>query len=260
MAYGYDHILFSDQVFERSGNLAASDGRDDAIGARVIAPRLNRHPCCPGHFANGIQGWGHFCGGLWVRGIENLELRTFLYRTAKQRWRRGKIVCPHHNIDVSCAFLDPTTIFLGETTSHRNLESGLLALDGGEMAQVAVELVISVLSDTAGIEDHHIGVFEFRGGLQAIGNEHPGEPLGIVLIHLAPEGTDEKLFRHAPKSTTASGWSVAVALSPSSSFLAHHQASMVGVQRQSRSGDPGRLHGREGLLADLIGGSRTADS
>ncbi len=60
-----------------------------------------------------------------------------------------------------------------------------------KVAEVAVELVVGVLPDAAGVEHDHVGVVEPVGGLHAVGLEQPGEPLRVVLVHLAPVGAHD---------------------------------------------------------------------
>ena len=63
------------------------------------------------------------------------------------------------------------------------------------MAEGAVELVVGVLPDAAGVEHHHVGVVDAVGRDQPVGLEQPRDPLGVVLVHLAPEGADEEAAR-----------------------------------------------------------------
>ena len=64
------------------------------------------------------------------------------------------------------------------------------------MTEVAVKLVVGVLADAAGVEENDVGVLDVVGGLHAVGFEQASQALGVVLVHLAPEGPDEVLAGH----------------------------------------------------------------
>ena len=59
-----------------------------------------------------------------------------------------------------------------------------------QVAELAVELVVGVLPDAAGVEHDDVGVVLRGGRHQAVGLEQPGDALGVVLVHLAPVGAD----------------------------------------------------------------------
>src|SRR5438309_11126740 len=73
------------------------------------------------------------------------------------------------------------------------------------MAKVAVELVVGVLPDAARVEEDDVSLFDVVGGLHAVGLEQASETLGVVLVHLAPEGADEVLAGHAARLLTHFG-------------------------------------------------------
>jgi hypothetical protein len=54
-----------------------------------------------------------------------------------------------------------------------------------------VQFVVGVLPDAARVQHDHVGVVETAGRYQAVAFEDAGEPLGVMLVHLAPEGADE---------------------------------------------------------------------
>ena len=79
-----------------------------------------------------------------------------------------------------CARQPPTAICM----------PGLAALIGARWREVAVELVVGVLADRAGVEDDHVGLLaDGHGGVPGI-LEQAGEALGVVDVHLAPVGAD----------------------------------------------------------------------
>jgi len=58
------------------------------------------------------------------------------------------------------------------------------------MAEVAVQPVVGVLPDGAGVEDDHIRVLAAAGPLVSGFLQQAGQALGIVEVHLAPVGAN----------------------------------------------------------------------
>ena len=98
------------------------------------------------------------------------------------------VVGAEHDVDVGRPLDDARTILLGEAPADDDLEVGVAVFQGLEVAEVAVELVVGVLADTARVEDHHVGVLDVVGSHHALGFEQPRHPFGVVLVHLAPVG------------------------------------------------------------------------
>ncbi len=91
------------------------------------------------------------------------------------------------HIDVRCLVEDDRLVFLGETATDGDLHSVVFTLDAREMSESSVELVVGVLTHGAGVDDddiRHLAV----GAHVAGGLERAGESLGVVHVHLAPEG------------------------------------------------------------------------
>ena len=58
-------------------------------------------------------------------------------------------------------------------------------------AHFADRLLLRHVAHGAGVQQHHVGVVLAPGHLVAAGDEHPGDLLGVALIHLAAVGFDE---------------------------------------------------------------------
>ncbi len=80
---------------------------------------------------------------------------------------------------------DAVAILLGQTAPDGNLHVRVGLLARGEVADVAVELVVGVLPDRAGVEHHHVGVGPLRCAQVAGFLQQAGETLGVVHVHLA---------------------------------------------------------------------------
>jgi len=109
------------------------------------------------------------------------------------------VVGAEHDIDMTGPLADRVPVLLGETSADHDLETRSGGLDRLEVTEGAVELVVGVLADAAGVEDDDVGVIERGGGLHAVGLEQPGDALGVVLVHLTPEGADQVLLGHTGK-------------------------------------------------------------
>ena len=65
---------------------------------------------------------------------------------------------------------------------------GVLALEPLGLAEVADQPVVGLLADRAGVEEDQVGVGRAPGLAVAERLEHALHALGVVLVHLAPEG------------------------------------------------------------------------
>jgi hypothetical protein len=90
---------------------------------------------------------------------------------------------------------DRVAVLLGQAAPDHDLELGTALLLRLQVPEVAVQLVVGVLPDAARVEHDDIGVGEVVGRRHAVGLEQPGDALGVVLVHLAPEGADEVAAR-----------------------------------------------------------------
>ena len=94
--------------------------------------------------------------------------------------------------------------FRDDGWSDDELHVGTDVLDRLHVTEVPVELVVGVLADTTRVEQHEGSVAGSAGPRVALGLEHPGEALGVVLVHLTPVGGDEVSLVRFPHATTLS--------------------------------------------------------
>ena len=107
-----------------------------------------------------------------------------------------EVVGAEHHVDVPGTLDDPLPVLLGEASAHRDLQVGPLRLQRLQPPEVAVELVIGVLTDAARVEDDHVGGLDVVGRDHALGREQARDPLRVVLVHLAPERAHVEPARH----------------------------------------------------------------
>ena len=100
----------------------------------------------------------------------------------------GEVVGAEHDVDVAGPLDDQVPVLLREAAAHRDLQVRPAVLQRLQVAEVPVELVVGVLADAAGVEDHDVGRLDVVGRLHPLRREQPGDALRVVLVHLAPEG------------------------------------------------------------------------
>jgi hypothetical protein len=76
----------------------------------------------------------------------------------EQRGQRPDVVRAEDHIDPRRLAQQRLPVLLGQAATDRDLHVGVAALARGQVAEVAVQLVVGVLADGAGVEDHHVGV------------------------------------------------------------------------------------------------------
>ena len=123
--------------------------------------------------------------------FEDLGNRTGEARLVEQLGGAVDVVGSHHNVDVAGLGTDDVTVLLGEAPGHDDLAAVALRLPRLQVAEVAVQLVVGVLADAAGVEHDHVGVDLRRRRNHPIGLEQPGDALGVVLVHLTAERAHE---------------------------------------------------------------------
>ncbi len=126
--------------------------------------------------------------GKDVQGFEDLELGFVVVAGPVQQCRQGAdVVRAEDGVHPRRLLQDGFAVLLGQAAADGDLHARVGCLDRRQHAEVAVELVVRVLPDGAGVEDHDVGLVAVRRDV-AGGLEHPGHPLGIVDVHLAAEG------------------------------------------------------------------------
>ena len=100
------------------------------------------------------------------------------------------VVSAEHYVDMASSMLDLVTVLLGQTAPYRHLNLRALGLQCLEVAESSVELVVGVLPDAAGVEHDDVGLFHRSRWDHAFGLQQAGNPLAVVLVHLAPIGAN----------------------------------------------------------------------
>src|SRR3954451_7483498 len=117
-----------------------------------------------------------------------------------------------HEIDHRRAADDFFPLGLGDAARHGDghpaafLCSGLF--EQADPAKFGIDLVRGLFTNVTGVEDDEIGVLDAGGLGEAFGYEQIRHTMGIVDVHLAPEGFDVELARsaHARLRRSRSPW------------------------------------------------------
>ena len=191
-AVGGELLDLVDDVAHAPADLGAAHDGHDAERARVVAPDLDGDPRASGRpraRAGSADGYASCSSRISTTGPSARAL-------VEQRGRVGEVVGAEHDVDVAGPLDDQLAVLLGQAAADRDLQVGPAVLQRLEVPEVAVELVVGVLADAAGVEHHDVGRLEVVGRLHALGREQPGDALGVVLVHLAPEGAHVEATGH----------------------------------------------------------------
>jgi hypothetical protein len=88
-------------------------------------------------------------------------------------------------IDGRRAALDRVLVELRHAAHHADHEPGLLGLQQTKLAELREHLVLGLLADRAGVDEDQVGFGLVGGQLPALFPEQAGDPLRVVLVHLA---------------------------------------------------------------------------
>ncbi len=186
---GHEHI-------ERPADLGAADRGHDAEGARIVASDLNRHPRAVALLSlRRERGW-EGRGVVGRRRLEHLDDGPLFAGELDEVGGAVHVVRAEDDVDPRGFAPDRVALVLGKAPAHHDLHARPPIFHRLQHTEVAVELVVGVLSDAAAVEHHDIGVLCIGSRDEAIGLEQPGDAFGIVLVHLAPEGADEVRAGH----------------------------------------------------------------
>ena len=153
--------------------------------------------------APGRQGRGEHGGVVSHRGIEDLRDRPALAGCGHQVGGPVDVVGAQDHVDVGGPLPHALLVLLGQAAADHDLQVGLRVLARLQVAEGAVQAVVGVLPDAAGVEHDDVGVVLGCRLDQAVVGQQRGDALRVVLVHLAPERADEELPRGHPEQATA---------------------------------------------------------
>ena len=162
--------------------LLAAQRRDDAEGAGVVAADRDRHPARVRGVALGGER-----GGEGLQRLEDLDLGGVVVpRALEQAGKRAHVVRAEDDVHPRRLLQDDVLVLLGEAAADGDLHPLVAPLDAGEVAEIAVELVVRVLAHGARVDDDDVRL-RTVGGHVTGRLQGTAQPLGVVHVHLAPE-------------------------------------------------------------------------
>ncbi len=195
-AGGGEPLDLGDEGVERAADLRPPHGRHDAERAGVVASDLDRDPRAVALLALRGQDRRKRGGVIGCGSLEHLDDRPLPTGELDEVRGAMHVVRAEDDIHPRCLRPNDLTVVLGQAAADDDLHVGAPVLDRLQHAQVAVELVVGVLSNAAGVQDDDVRMLGVRGDDESVGFEEPGDALGVVLVHLAPEGADEVRAGH----------------------------------------------------------------
>ena len=142
-------------------DLLAAQRRHDAERAGVVAADRDRNPCGVGGFARGRQRRREF-----LQRLDDFDLGGVVVAGAvEQRRQRADVVGAEHDVHPRRPAQHRVAVLLGQATADGDLHVRIGLLARRQVAEVAVQLVVGVLPDRAGVEHDDVGVGAVGGAL-----------------------------------------------------------------------------------------------
>ncbi len=128
------------------------------------------------------------------RPAHRQSCRTFVPRRCQQFRHTGELTGSHDDVYMGSAPEDVFLILLRHATEHTDSDLGLVLLDPLDPSQSAVDLVLGVLSDRAGIIKDGIGLLDVVRQLVTLLAQLGDHELAVQQVHLAAHRLDIELF------------------------------------------------------------------
>jgi len=189
-----DAANFFDDLVAGAVALRAPGVGDDAERAALVAALHD------GDVGRG--GGAAAAGGLGLEKARRVEVEDGADHgepagvdLGQQRGQLGDVVGAQHHVDAGHALADTLALLLGHAAGDHQQGVGALALEGGQAADLAAQLLLGLLAHAARVEDDDVGLV----GRACLGvpraSQHLVHALGVVGVHLAAKGVD-RVRRH----------------------------------------------------------------
>jgi hypothetical protein len=138
--------------------------------------------------------------GVALRQVEALERPTLLDaqptqtppRRVHHRRHQAQVVGAEDEVHLAEATQDPVALLLRHAARHPEDPSGAVGLPAAQQAELAVEAMLRLLADRAGVEDQEVGVVQVGRRPVAGMVEEVRHLLRVVDVHLAAVRADQE--------------------------------------------------------------------
>ena len=165
--------------FARLAPLGSARVGHDAEGAEIIAPTRDAHEGVQAAPALDRREFGEIRRDR--RGIHHAPL---LHLLQKHR-ELGDVLCSENEIDHFSALCNRLPVARGETAADADFERRVRFLELIKTPDLAINLLLRLVADGAGVQQNQIGRLVRFGFLVPFRLEMPGDGLRIVAVHLA---------------------------------------------------------------------------
>ncbi len=173
-----------DDVIETAADLPPSGERHHAVCTKIVAtlhdgdePLVGRSALHGGQERGDDKGLRLLDRHLLTKGGLGDQVGQFIDMLgADHQVHKG------HPVDDFPAFL------LGHAAGHRHHQTGSVLFEHPHPPEQAVDLLLGLVADGAGVDHHHVGQRDFRGAGIGLLGEELGHDLRVALVHLAAKG------------------------------------------------------------------------
>ena len=192
-----------DDRLRRSALFGASDAGDDAVGAELVATHHDPHERLEGARAHRrladrvVLGEARrdLVAGPGGPGEADGHLGGALLLGQHEQFRDpGELAGPGDHVDVRRPLQDEPLILLGHAAQDADRQLGLERLEGPDPPQGAVDLVLGVLPDGAGVVEDRVRLRDVVGQLVPLVAELAHDQLAVEQVHLATDRLDVELL------------------------------------------------------------------
>jgi hypothetical protein len=158
---------------KRAADFRAPDRWDNAEGTVVIAADLDRHPRCERELTTNGESRSELvcvCSG----GLEDLDLRAIRSGTLQEVCSVPDVVSAKDSVHPRRPLEDFVPVFLSKAAAHGDLHLRPQLFQRAQRTQVAVQPVVCVLADAAGVENHNVGILDTLRRDHTLGFEETG--------------------------------------------------------------------------------------
>ena len=191
-ALGRERRDLVDDLVRRAAHLAASGRGHDAVRAHAVASLRDLDPGLELALALHRQV---------ARDVLELEEPLRGDRVARQELGEFVDLAGPKATSTNGEALEHLVLHgLRPAAAHPHDALGLFGLEALRLPEVGDEPVVGGLANRAGVEQDQVGLVAGLAFLVAQRVEHPLHALGVVLVHLAPEGCDVVAHRYSTVS------------------------------------------------------------